>query len=130
MVAAAGALIMVAAGAVVAAIVPLTDTKTGIVDVPAGQCRCVDPSTKELTKAPVDDFVTSGHKVKFVFMAKPDNASDSIEIGDSGPDLVSSYSKMITAQTHPSLFPGVFRTCARNLSNKPSTDSLTVTVDK
>jgi hypothetical protein len=108
----------------------VTDMATGIVNVPAGQRRCIDLSTKASNNASVEGFVTSGHKVKFVFLGKPDGASQFIEVGNSGPDPVSSYAQTITAQTHPSFFPGVFRACVRNPSQKPSTVSLTITVDK
>jgi hypothetical protein len=114
---------------VVAGIVPQADLLMGI-EVPAGQRRCKDLSTKAYNNASVDDVVMAGHKVKFIFLGKLDGASEYIEIGESGPDPVSSYSKMITKETHPSFFPGVFRTCARNPSNKLSTVSLTLTVDK
>jgi hypothetical protein len=109
----------------------LSDTQTGTVNVPPGQRRCLDLSTKAYKTALVDAYVMAGHKVQFVFLGKPDGASDFIEISDSGPNPVSSYATMITAQTHPSFFPGFFRTCARNPgSNQSSTDSLTIAVDK
>ena len=126
--AAAAAVVVTAAGA--AAAVFYTDTVTAIVNPPPGDRRCVDLPTTATMNASVNDFVMSGHKVKFVFLGKPDGASQFIEIDNSGPDPVSSFAREITAQTHPSFFPGVFRTCARNPSEKPSTDSLTLTVDR
>lgn len=126
---AAVAVVLVAA-TVAAAASLFTDTVTGTVNPPPGDRRCIDLPTRALTNASINDFVTTGHKVKFVFLGKPDGASEFIEISNSGPDPVSSYARTITSQTNPSLFPGVFRTCARNPSDKPSTDSLTITVDK
>jgi hypothetical protein len=116
--------------AVVGAAALFTDTVTGVVNPPPGGRRCIDLPTRALTNASINDFVMSGHKVKFVFLGKPDGAADFTEISNSGPDPVASYAKAFNAQTNPSFFPGVFRTCARNPSDKPSTDSLTITVDK
>jgi hypothetical protein len=127
--AAAAAAVVMATAAAAAATSLFTDTVTGIVNTPPGERRCIDLPTRALTNASVNDFVMSGHKVKFVFLGKPDGASEFIEVGNSGPDPVSSYARLITAQTHPSFFPGVFRTCARNPSEKLSTDSLTITID-
>lgn len=126
----AAAVVVLAAGAVLAGAAPLASSITGVVDVAPGQRRCVDFSTTAMSNASMDAFVVSGHKVKFIFLGKPAGAGEFIEIGDSGPDPVSSYSRMITSQTHPSFFPGVFRACARNPSLKPSTVSLTLTLDK
>jgi hypothetical protein len=121
---------VIASGAFGAGVSAQTGTISGIIDVPAGQRRCIDLSTKAFNNASVDDFVVSGHKVKFVFLGEPDGALEFIEIDNSGPDPVSSFSRMISAGSHPSFFPGLFRTCARNMSEKPSRVSLTLAVDR
>jgi hypothetical protein len=127
---AAAVIVVAAAGVGVAGLAPVTDTSTSVVNPPPGQRRCKDLSTKAYKNASIDDVVTDGHKVIFVFFGKPDGATDFTEISNSGPEPVSSYSKTITAQSNPKFFPGTFRTCARNPSQKPSTDSLTITVDR
>jgi hypothetical protein len=128
--AAAAALVVAAAGVGVAGLAPVTDTSTSVVNPPPGQRRCKDLSTKASNNASIDDVVTNGHKVIFTFFGKPEGASNFTEISNSGPEPVSSYSKTINAQSNPKFFPGYFRTCARNPSQKPSTDSLTITVDR
>jgi hypothetical protein len=124
------AMVVAAAAVGVAGLAPLTDSSTSVVNTPAGQRRCKDLSTKAYRNASVDDVVMDGHKVIFIFLGKPDGATDFTEISNSGPEPVSSYSKTINAQSNPNFFPGTFRNCARNPSQKLSTDSLTITVDK
>jgi hypothetical protein len=127
---AAAAVVAVVATAGAAAAVFYTDMVTVTVNPPPGDRRCVDLPTRATMNASVNDAVVSGHKVKFVFLGKPDGATEFIEIANSGPDPVSSFAREITAQTNPSFFPGVFRNCARNPSDKPSADSLTLKVDR
>jgi hypothetical protein len=126
--AAAAVLIVATAGAAAASFTPDSITRT--VTTPAGERRCIDLPTRATLNASINDTVIAGHKVKFIFLGKPDGAAEFIEIADSGPDPVPSFAREITAQTHPAFFPGVFRTCARNPSNKPSTDTLMITVDR
>lgn len=102
---------------------------SGTIDVPAGQRRCIDNPQVGYANASVTDFVMSGHRVKFVFLYKPSGASSFTEVGNSGVDPVSSYARSITNATVPAAFPGTFRTCANNMSDKLSTVSLTVAVD-
>jgi hypothetical protein len=126
---------LVAAGAIAGGLAILAPTAgiaapvNGIIDVPAGQRRCIDNPQIGYRNASVTDFVVSGHRVKFVFLAKPLNAAGFTEVGNSGTDPVSSYASYITPASHPWAFPGVFRTCANNMSDKPSRVSLTVSVD-
>ncbi|MDQ3745200.1 MAG: hypothetical protein M3444_12525 [Acidobacteriota bacterium] len=127
---AAAAIVVAAAGVGVAGLAPITDSSTSVVNPPPGQRRCKDLSTKAYNNASIDDLVTNGHKVIFTFYRKPDLTSDYTEISNSGPEPVSSYSTSVNAQSNPKLFPGYFRTCARNPSQKPTTDSLTITVDR
>jgi hypothetical protein len=121
---AAGITIILAAGAIASM---AAGAGADVVEVPPGQRRCVD-SGPARNKASVNDFVMYGHKVTFVFLAKPDGSPDFIKIGDSGPNPVSSYAKTVTAQSDPKLFPGTFRNCVKNESQKSSTDSLTLAV--
>lgn len=98
--------------------------------VPAGQRRCCDMPTVGQRNASVNDFVMSGHKVKFVFLGKPTGSPEFTEIGNSGTNPVSSYARSITSATDKPFFPGTFRTCANNQSDKSSTVSLKLAVDK
>lgn len=123
---AAGAAVILAAGAIVS-VAAGAGAWADVVTVNAGQRRCVDSDPAQ-QKASVNDFVMSGHKVIFVFLGKPDGSPDFIKIGDSGPNPVSSYTKTITAQSDPKFFPGTFRNCVKNPSDKSSTDSLTLAV--
>ena len=104
-------------------------TQNGTVTVPAGDRRCIDLPTTASRNAQANDFVVSGHKVKFVFLVKTLGSSSFVEVGNSGTDPVSSYGRYITTATDPSAFPGVFRTCANNMSDKSSTVYLSLTTD-
>lgn len=126
---------LIASGALVAGLAALAPAAahavpvTGTIDVPAGQRRCIDNPQIGYATASVTDFVVSGHKVKFVFLYKPYGGTGFIQVSDSGLYPVSSYATSITNSTLPQAFPGTFRTCANNQSDKPSTVSLTVAVD-
>lgn len=103
--------------------------QTGTVTVPAGDRRCIDLPVTATNNAQVNDFVVSGHKVKFVFLVKRTGATSFVEVSSSGSNPVSSYGNYITSATNPTAFPGVFRTCANNMSDKTSTVQLSLTTD-
>ena len=121
--AAAGSLLVLAPQSAFAA------SQTGTVTVPAGERRCIDLPVTATNNAQVSDFVVSGHKVKFVFLVKRTGSTSFVEVSSSGANPVSSYGNYITSFTNPSAFPGVFRTCANNMSDKSSTVQLSLTTD-
>jgi hypothetical protein len=132
---AAAAVLVIAAGAAGAGTVAQT-TITSTIEVPPGQRRCLDHPTRAKDNASVYDYVVSGQPVKFVFLGKRDGAYEFLEISNSGPYPVLSYYDYINAPPSfppsffSSFFPGVFRTCAKNSSDQPSTVSLSITVDQ
>lgn len=101
-----------------------------------GERRCLDNTTKARSNASVNDYVISGEQVKFVFLGRPENSTGFWEISSSqGPvlaysDYLNAPSERSLASFIPPLFPGFFRTCARNDSTRPSTVFLSVTVDR
>jgi hypothetical protein len=108
----------------------LAASQSGTVSVPAGQRRCIDLATTANRSVVVNDFVNSGHKVKFLLLGKKSGSSTYEELATSGESPVSSFAATLTPQTHPAAFPGVFRTCARNFSDKPSVVTLNLRVDE
>lgn len=132
--------LLVAAAAFIFTAAPLAAAQGNTVSaelyVGPGERRCLDNTTKARYNASINDYVISGEQVKFVFLGRPENGAGFWEISSSqGPVLAySDYLNAPSEQSLPSffppLFPGFFRTCARNDSTRPSTVFLSVTVDR
>ena len=132
--------LLVAAAALVFAAAPSVaaqgTTVTAELYVGPGERRCLDNPTVGRYNASINDYVISGEPVKFVFLGRPQNSSGFWEISSSqGPvlaysDYLNAPSEQSLASFIPPLFPGFFRTCARNDSTRPSTVFLSVTVDR
>jgi hypothetical protein len=130
---AAAAVFVLVAGLAPAGVFAQENTVTAVVEVGPGERRCLDNPTLANNRAAISDSVINGPAVKFIFLGRPANGGF-WEISKSGPVLA--YSDFTNAPPSPPpasfippLFPGFFRTCARNDAAEPATVYLSVTVN-
>lgn len=131
--AAAAAAVVLAAGASGAGARAQT-VVNAVIDVGPGERRCLDHPTKAFRNAWVNDYVMNGSPVKFVFLVGGDGGFNTVSSSGSNP--VTRFFDYREARPSfppsfiPDIFPGFFRTCARNDSDQTTTVYLSLAVDQ
>ena len=97
-------------------------TLAGTYNVPAGTTVCVTSTGYAYSSARGEGSVVAGHLVRFTFAAAGPTYTT---LADSGVP-VAAFAADASPYTHPSAFPGRFKTCAVNQSQKASTVYLSV----
>ena len=129
-VAAAALVLAGAAGAVASA----QTVVNAVVDVAPGERRCLDHPQQAFRNAWVNDFVMNGSPVKFSFLVGAGGSFDTVS--NSGANPVTRFFDYREARPSfppsfiPDIFPGFFRTCARNDSAQTTTVYLSLAVDQ
>lgn len=131
--AAAAAFVVLAAGAAAPGVFAQT-VVNAVIDVAPGERRCLDHPQQAFRNAWVNDYVMNGSPVKFSFLVGGSGGFN--VVSNSGETPVTRFFDYREARPSsppsfiPDIFPGFFRTCARNDSLQTTTVYLSLAVDQ